>query len=188
MRQPIILMGPIGAGKSTVGRLLAAALDLPICHVDEVRWGYYEQLGYDRALADQIAAEQGLIAMLRYCEPFDVAMLEQLLVDHSGIIDLGASNSVYEDEALLCRAEAALAPVPYVILLLPSADPNASGAILKERLIQMLTAAGQSYSDELFSLNDYLLRQPANGRLAKQIVYTSGKQPDEICAEIVLLG
>ena len=34
----IVLLGPVRAGKSTVGRLLAQRLDLPQISIDEVRW------------------------------------------------------------------------------------------------------------------------------------------------------
>lgn len=38
MKSDIILIGPIGAGKSTVGALLADRLGLPQCSMDDLRW------------------------------------------------------------------------------------------------------------------------------------------------------
>ena len=55
MNSTIILIGPLGAGKSTVGRLLADKLGLPQCSLDEVRWAYFEELGYDKEMASKIA-------------------------------------------------------------------------------------------------------------------------------------
>lgn len=55
MNTTINLIGPLGAGKSTVGRLLAAKLGLPLCAVDEVRAAYYAQVGYVQAVAAEIA-------------------------------------------------------------------------------------------------------------------------------------
>lgn len=122
---------------------------------------------------------------MRYSKPFEAQMIVQIVADHHDIIDFGASNSVYDDKVLLAQVENALAPYPNVFLLLPSADVDESAKILQERLIRMLDAAGKSYSDELFELNAYFIKHPANYQLAKQIIYTKDKTPDNICDEIV---
>lgn len=183
----IILIGPIGVGKTTVGRLLADNLGLPLCSVDEVRSDYYEKVGYDQSLVSSIAAsEQGVRGVLRYAEPFDVRMIEMLLADYPrGVIDLGASNSVYGDKDLLAQIECAMEPYPNVILLIPSPDKKESAEILKVRLIRMLTEAGQSYNEELFDLNDYFIGHSSNYQLAKRIVYTKDKTPEIVRDEIV---
>ncbi len=186
MNATIILIGPLGAGKTTIGRLLAEKLNLSLCSVDEVRWDYYQQVGYDETVAAQLAAsEQGVRGVLRYSQPFDAQMIERILVDHHGIVDFGASNSIYDDDALIARVEHALAPYPNVILLLPSPDMDESVEILKSRLIRMLTEAGKAFTEELFELNEYFVRHPANYRFAKQIVYTKDKAPVEIRDELV---
>lgn len=33
--------------------------------------------------------------------------------------------------------------------------------------------------------NEQFVRHPSNGRLAKQVIYTKGKTPEEICEELV---
>jgi shikimate kinase len=186
MISTIILIGPLGAGKTTVGHLLAEKLGLPFCSVDEVRSEYYQKVGYDKAFASQMAAsDQGLQGVLRYSKPFEAEMVEQVLADHSGILDFGASNSVYEDQALFARVANALAPYPNVILLLPSPDLDESAQILKARLIQMLTEAEREFTDELFTLNRYFVEHPSNHQLAKLVIYTKQKTPEETCDEIV---
>jgi dephospho-CoA kinase len=42
----VVLIGPIAAGKSTLGTLLSAALGLPQCSMDDVRFRYYREIGY----------------------------------------------------------------------------------------------------------------------------------------------
>jgi shikimate kinase len=186
MNTPIILIGPLGAGKTTVGRLLAEKLALPFCSVDDVRAAYYAQVGYDKTTAAQLAAsDQGFWGALRYSKPFEARMVELILADQHGVIDFGASNSVYEEAELLERVEKALSPHPNVILLLPAPEVDESAAILRDRLTRMLTAAGRDFTEDLFELNEYFLRQPSNRRLAKQVIYTQDKTPETICAELV---
>jgi shikimate kinase len=187
MNPTIILIGPIGTGKTTIGRLLAHKLNLPLCSIDDVREEYYERVGYDKSLASEIASsEAGLRGLLRYAEPFDAQMVKQILADYqNSIIDFGGSNSVYSDELILAQVEKALAPYPNIILLLPSPDTAETAEILKSRLITMLTKAGKSYSDDLFELNDYFIKHPSNRQLAKKVIYTNGKRPEAICNEIL---
>ncbi len=188
MNSTIILIGPIGAGKTTIGHLLADTLRLPLCSIDHVRLAYYEKVGYDTALAAHIAAsDQGIQGILSYSKPFEAQMVEMVLADHPHhIIDFGASNSVYDDRELFSQVEAALAPYPNVLLFLPSPDPDESVEILKDRLIRMLTEAGKTYTDELFELNHTFVNHPSNYQLAKRIIYTKGKTPENICEEIIV--
>jgi shikimate kinase len=186
MRFTISLIGPLGAGKTTVGRLLAERLGLPFCSVDQVREAYYQKVGYDQTIASQVAAsDQGIQGLLRYSKPFEARMVEQVLADHHGVIDFGASNSVYDDKDLFARVENALEPYPNVILLLPSPDLDESAEILKHRLTRMLTEAGRGFTDELFELNEYFVKHPSNHQLAKRVIYTKDKTPEEICDELV---
>lgn len=186
MNDTIILIGPLGAGKSTVGRLLSEKLDLPLCTVDNVRWAYYAEVGYDKVLASKIAAsDQGIQGVIRYSKPFEFQMVRRVLAEHYGIIDFGASNSVYDDSDLMAQVELVLAPYPNVVLLLPSADVDESAKILKNRLIGMLNEAGKEFTDELFELNQYFIQHPSNYRLAKLVIYTKDKTPEKICDEII---
>ena len=187
MEATIILIGPLGVGKTTTGHVLAEKLDLPFCSVDNVRSAYYERAGYDKNVAAKIAtSNQGIQGVLRYSKPFETQMIKEILAEHYGVIDFGASNSVYDDPELFAQVEKVLAPYPNVILLLPSPDANESAEILKNRLTKMLMEAGKEFTDELFELNEYFVKHPSNHRLAKLVVYTKGKTPEDICNELVL--
>ena len=187
MNSTIILIGPISAGKSTVARLLAEKLNLPQYAVDDFRWDYYDEIGYDKSLAAQIAqSDEGMVGLLRYWKPFEAHAVERMLEDFQDcVIDFGAGHSVYEDEALFARVQRALAPYPNVILLLPSPDLDESVAILNHRFEQLLMAEVGAVDPALLAVNEHFVKHPSNHLLATIVVYTGEKTPDETCAEIL---
>ncbi|MEO8714343.1 MAG: hypothetical protein ABI369_04965, partial [Acetobacteraceae bacterium] len=71
-RSDVILIGPIGTGKSTVGTLLAERLGLPQVAMDFVRFGYYEEIGYDEDLAEAIGRREGFAGTYRYWKRFEI--------------------------------------------------------------------------------------------------------------------
>lgn len=187
MNSTIILIGPMSAGKSTIAKLLAEKLNLPRYEVDENRWEYYNEIGYDKAVASQIAkSDQGMLGLLRYWKPFEAHSVERVLADHPNcVIDFGAGHSVYEDEELFNRVQRVLAPYPNVILLLPSPDLDESVEILNARFGQLLMEEIGEIDQALFGVNEHFVKNPSNHKLATMIIYTNGKTPDETCAEIL---
>jgi shikimate kinase len=178
MRDEIVLIGPVAAGKSTQGALLAERLKLPQCSIDELRWSYYEAAGYDDALAHRTFEAGGFAALYWYWKPFEIDSLERLLVDHHNcVFDLGAGHSVYEHREFFERARAALAPFRHVVLLLPSPDVDASIRILRER--------GNWEVESDFDFRAHFVTHPSNHELAKHVVFTEGKTPEETCDEIL---
>lgn len=185
MPDDIILIGPPSVGKSTLGKLLSARLGLLQIALDEIRRKYYEEIGYDDALAKELKQKGGFIALAFYWKLFDTHSVERVLADHHNcVFDFGAGATVNENRQLFERVERALAPYPNVFLILPSPDLDLSIQILNERTIPRLPGTyGQG-----FNWNEYFVRHPANGRLAKHIVYTIGKTPEETCEEILELA
>ena len=54
MCSDIILIGPIGVGKSTMATLLARKLRVSSVSLDKVRFKYYRHIGYDQCVAEAI--------------------------------------------------------------------------------------------------------------------------------------
>jgi shikimate kinase len=181
----IILIGPMNAGKSTQGKLLSEQLGLPQCSMDALRWDYYNEIGYSEETARQIGEKEGFPGIYRYWKPFEAHAVARLLTEHENcVIDFGAGHSVYEDDALFARIQQVLAPYQNIVLLLPSADLDES--------VRLLHARGDAPAPGEFDLNAHFVKHHSNHDLAKIVVYTEGKTPeqtrDEIMAAVGLNG
>jgi shikimate kinase len=181
MAHPLILIGPMHAGKSTVARLLAERFGVRRICMDHVRFDYYKEIGYDEKHADELAKQQGFGAKVAYWKPFEAHAVERLLVDHAGekcVIDFGAGHSVYDDPVLFARVKTALRPFP-VVLLLPSPDPKESVDICAKR-----GGSNPKTQAELIRVNDHFVRHPSNALLAKFTVYNADHTPEQTADDV----
>ncbi len=180
MKSEIILIGPIASGKSTVGSLLASKLSLPQCSMDDQRWNYYKEIGYDEEVAKHKRETEGFWGIYQYWKPFEAYAVERLLSEHQHcVMDFGAGHSVYEDTALFQRVQQALSPYPNVVLLLPSPNLDESVQILNER--------NEYVADGKPNINEHFVRHHSNYQLAKFTAYTKDKIPQETCDDILKL-
>lgn len=185
MISDIVLIGPMQAGKSTQGQLLAEKLGLPRASLDAVGWKYYTEAGLDLVRARVLRETEGELCSYRYIEPFLLPALERHLSENRDcVIDLGAGHTVYRSDADLARAQQLLAPYRNVVLLLPAPDLEEAAAILRERTSQ-IAWLNRIREQNGFDLNEEFLRHPANLALAKYIVYTKHKTPEETRDEIL---
>ncbi len=174
----IILIGPIRVGKSTIARLLSEKLGIPRCPMDQLRWKYYHEIGYDEQKVRMIGEQEGFLAVYNYWKVFEAYSVVRLLSEvEDCIIDFGAGHSVYEENELFIQVDEALKPFQHVILLLPSNDPEESIRILNERTGGFIRNG--------FDFHKHFVTHPSNYKLAKHIIYTKEKSPEEVCEEII---
>jgi hypothetical protein len=172
----VILIGPMGTGKSTQGRLLAKRLGVPQVSLDAVRFDYYKEIGWSEEAQKEVSDREGPAGVLRYWKPFEVYSVGRLLEDHRHcVMDFGAGQSVYTDEEQFARVRDLLAPYPNVALLLPSPDPDRSIEILRDRKTRKING---------MDCNRYFMTNPSNREFAKIVVYTEGKTPEETADEV----
>lgn len=183
MRSEIVLIGPPFAGKSTLGKLLAEELGRPQVSLDELRWDYYREIGFDEALAQELRQKGGFLTVVAYWSLFNSHAIERMLADHANcIFDLGAGPIVFDNELQRDQIKRALAPFAHVVRLLPSSDPEKSIQVLQQRGKHLIGTNAQNFDWSAFFVNH---RQ--NQALAKYELYTEGKTPAESCAEIIAL-
>ena len=181
MKTDIVLLGPVRAGKSTIGRLLAERLGVRQVSLDDLRWAYYKEIGYDERLAKQVRAAGGFLALTLYWQLFDAYSVERVLAEHDHcVFDFGAGVGISESQEQFARVQQALAPYRNVVLLLPSPDIAESLRILNER-------DTEPPSDLNFDFNAHFLHHHGYQDLAKFTVYTAGHTPQATCDEILRL-
>ena len=172
----IILIGPIRAGKTTIGKILAERLNLPQRSLDIVFDSYLDAIGYDRKHAAELK-KIGFYELTKYWKAFEPYGVEQIVSEpEPAVIDLGGGHSIFKDEMLFDRVKKALLPFPNVILIMPSPNLEESIAILNERT--------GGYVSNGYDFHENFVRSCCNYELAKHTVYTKGKTPEETASEI----
>jgi hypothetical protein len=184
MRSEPVLIGPVAAGKSSVGALVSATLG--VSHVDTDRVGdrYYEAAGFPleeldrRMFADFHGAYQWAKASL----PFAVEGIVRDFEDC--VFSLGAIHTHFEEPELFARTKAALRPFEHVVLLLPSPDPDRSIEVLRARSI------AERRMDWVFDGYDFFehwVKDPCNSELATHVVFTEDRTPEATAADVLAL-
>jgi hypothetical protein len=183
IRSEAVLIGPICAGKSTVGELVGAALGVAHLDVDHAADRYYAEAGWSVARFDALRRRAGLLAAYRDGEPAMLSVLERVLADYHGcVFSLGAAHSHFTAPALFDRARRALEPFSCVVLLLPEPDPARSVAVLRERCREF---GLPDWRDDECDLIERWVNDRCNHDLATLTVYTRGRTPEQTCGDVL---
>lgn len=162
----VILIGPPGAGKSTVARILARRWDLPVIDTDEL---VVENAG--KSVSD-IFVEDG---EARFRE-LEVHAVRAAVSSTSGVVALGggAVMSAANDELLSAQS----APIVFLDVSIASAAPRVGFNRDRPLLVTNPRAAWIALMDK---------RRDVYQRLARHVVSTDDRVPEEIADEIEAL-
>ena len=178
MRNEIVLIGPMHIGKSSVSEIVSNKLNKPHIIIDEIRFQYYDEIGYSHETADKLFKEKGFFnGMYRYWKPFELYAIKKILNKYSDcVFDFGAGHSVYEDDEMFCEAKELLADFKNVILLLPSADTEESLEFYKKQR--------NVNDDDTLEILKHFITHHSNYDLCRHIIYVQNKPKEEIADEV----
>lgn len=157
----VVLVGPMGAGKTTVANLLAEAWDVPVRDTD----------------ADIEATEGRSISEIfvddgeERFRALEVAAVADALSGHEGVLALGGGAVLDE------RTRDALAGRPVVFLRVGLSDAvkRVGLGVGRPLLLGNVRARIKALLDE---------RTPVYESVATHVVDTDGRSPDEVAAEV----
>ncbi|KAG5753302.1 hypothetical protein H9Q69_007963 [Fusarium xylarioides] len=177
----IILIGPEGAGKTIIGKVLSEKLSRELFSLDRHRKELYAPFNYDDARANKLYEQEGVEALLKYWKYFEFSAVVDILQNamkpgdrfHGKILDFGAGHSIFEDKEELDHVTKLIAPYKGVFLILPCEDVDETLKIMEGR------------SGHQLSYNRHFLCHPSNKTLAKHIIYTKDVSPEQSADEIL---
>lgn len=160
----VVLVGPMGAGKTTVAGLLGDAWDVPVRDTDG---DIVASTG--REIAD-IFVESGEDAF----RELEAAAVAAALAEHDGVLALGGGA------VMRARTRDLLADMPVVFLRvgLTDAVKRVGLGVGRPMLLGNVRSRIKTLLDE---------RTPIYESVATHVVETDGRTPDEVAAEILEL-
>lgn len=190
MKLPIIIIGPMCSGKSTIAKLLSEKLSIPHYPLDYLRGYYYLKNGIDIDRHENLREGDDFQKYVSYIRPYEIDAVEKVLKEpefQKGIIHFGAGHSFYDNNDLLIRAKNALKDIANVILLMPSENIPESLEILNKRLIdrEKKDNVNEKKLQSMIQVNRIFAEAKSNFELAKIIIYTKDKEPEVVADEIV---
>ncbi len=183
-RRSVVLIGPVAAGKSVVGELLAEALGRKFIELDEIAGDYYEEVGQSVDRLVERAQQVGFVIAHQWWQPARVQAVRRVVEQHAGeVISFGAGHSHFEDRSFYDEVQC-LVDQCFVVLLLPHSDTETAVSILRARC---LCERGRDYLyGTVDFIRDWVLSEQ-NRALADVLVVTDGRNPAEVAETIAAL-
>lgn len=181
----LTIIGPAGAGKSTLGKLLGDLVGKAFVDIDIAGRPFYLEKGWPVARIYEESDRLGWVVTERAWEGARAhAVLNVLPQSPGGIVALGAAHTNYTRDDLFDQVQQVVATSEHIIWVEPHEDPRHSIEALRERNKQV---RGLDY---LYDGHDMLAEWVLDARsksLATSVHYTRGLTPPQSVREIIQL-
>lgn len=168
----ILLVGPMGTGKTTISKAISQYNNMPLISFDDTK-SFLEL----RSQRENFGKD-----FKRYEFFLSTSILTSLT--EPSVIDFGGGHSVYENPLMFYEFKKLLSRFKNVILILPSQNMEESLKILSERLKERNP---MTYEKNI-QTNEHFVKSACNYELAKNILYTKDKDIISIINEINYLS
>ncbi len=187
MKLPLILIGPMYVGKSTLGNLIAKKFSLPFVSVDEMSDSYYLAMGVEEEELKKKKNSDNFLDFINLVRPYEVKIAAQIVYEYSdSVISFGAGHSYTSDSKDMSLLMEIKASTPNIFLLLPSNESDKSRKILDERIDKDVEFSRELRESKKY-LNIQFIESKSNREFAHHIIYTENKYPEDCVAEIIRL-
>lgn len=163
MSQSIVLVGPMGAGKSTIGKLLAGILHLPFADSDRV---IEDRTGADIPWIFDVEGEDGF-------RQRETAVLKDLLVAQPMVLATGGGIVVREENRDLLKGDSV------VVYLTASIDQLVERTYKDKKRPLLQVADPEAKIRELIAFRDPLYQE-----VADIVIQTDRRGPKAVAQEI----
>ena len=164
MSESLILVGPMGAGKTTIGRLLAAELNLPFKDIDHL---VVEHAGADIPWIFDVEGEVGFRRR-------ETKALMEALAGESAVIATGGGIVSQEENRRLLQAEKA------VVLLFATVDQQFSRTAKDKNRPLLQQENPRQVLADLFAIREPLYRQVSD------LVIETGRCKPKLAVESIV--
>lgn len=164
----ILLIGPMGTGKSTISKKLNEVTNMPRISLD------------DREQLQHFYKSRGTFTNFK---DFEFYLTSSVLTSMQvpSIIDFGAGHSIYENPIMFYEMQKLIGKFKNVELILPCENRDEALKIVNERLLSRNAKNQQDAID----INKHFVESPCNYELATDIIYTQNMTQDEIANAIL---
>lgn len=166
LKNSILMIGPMGIGKSTISNLISSLLNIPIISLDDRQKlvTYYSKRKEFSNFKD-----------------FEFFLTSSVLTElkESTIIDFGAGHSIYENPIMFYEFKRLISKFANIVYMIPSKDKEESIKILNEKLTY------RNPDERVLNDNKHFVNMHCNDEVATIKIYTKDKSSEDICREII---
>jgi shikimate kinase len=159
----IFLIGPMGAGKSTIGRLLAAELHLPFCDTDKA---IEDRCGADIPWIFDVEGEDGFRAR-------ESSMLAELSEDNGLVLATGGGIVLLAENRKMLRSRG------FVVYLRASVDQQTARTAKDKNRPLLKLGEPREVLEQLM-----LVRDPLYSEVADMMIETDSRSPKDVAKDI----